>query len=127
MKRIVEASSNPGDMVLDCFAGSGTTLVAADTLRRNWIGIDNSPEALRTILHRFAHGTEPMGDFVGKRTKTAAPTLFELIPCGEDDPASRRDAHKVQDFTLVTTSDNAIKVAQIAKQTKPTTRSSTES
>lgn len=68
LRRIVEASSNPGDLVLDCFAGAGTALVAADMLGRDWIGVDNSPEALRTMLQRFEHGTKPMGDFVGKQT-----------------------------------------------------------
>jgi adenine-specific DNA-methyltransferase len=127
LKRVVQASSNPGDMVLDCFAGSGTTLVAADALGRNWIGIDNSPEALRTMLHRFGNGTEPMGDFVGKKTKTsAAPTLFESIPCGADNAVSQH-AQEIHDFTLLTTPDDTIKVTQIAKQIKPSTKCATDS
>lgn len=43
LRRIVRASSNPGDVVLDCFVGSGTTLVAAETCSdgpRRWIGVD---------------------------------------------------------------------------------------
>lgn len=40
-------SSNPGDLVLDCFYGSGSTLQAAQGLGRNWIGIDKSEEAAR--------------------------------------------------------------------------------
>ncbi|WP_159729076.1 site-specific DNA-methyltransferase [Methylosinus sp. Ce-a6] len=75
LMRIVEASSNPGDLVLDCFAGSGTTLVAADMLKRRWIGADNSPEAIRTMLHRFQHGTQRMGDFVKKASPQGV--LFE--------------------------------------------------
>ena len=47
MKFIVGASSNEGDLVLDCFCGSGTTLVAAQLLNRNWIGIDQSPLAIK--------------------------------------------------------------------------------
>ncbi len=116
LRRIIEASSNPDDIVLDCFAGSGTTLVAADTLKRNWIGIDNSPEALRTTLHRFAHGTEPMGDFVDKKTTKApvAATLFELIPGGVEPILS--NPVTVQDFTLLTTSENVARLDQIEKQ-----------
>jgi adenine-specific DNA-methyltransferase len=64
LRRIIAASSNPGDLVLDCFAGAGTTLVAAAELNRRWIGVDNSLEAIKTTLHRFASGTAPMGDFV---------------------------------------------------------------
>lgn len=40
LERIIEASSNPGDVVLDPFCGCGTALVAAQTLGRRWIGID---------------------------------------------------------------------------------------
>ena len=64
LKRFILASSNPGDLVLDCFAGSGTTLAVAAELNRSWIGVDKSTEAIKTILHRFAHGLKAMGDFV---------------------------------------------------------------
>jgi len=53
LKAIVEASSNSGDLVLDCFAGSGTTLIAAEELGRRWIGIDNSTWAIQTALKRL--------------------------------------------------------------------------
>ena len=64
LTRIIEASSNEGDLVLDCFAGSGTTLAVAAQLGRRWIGVDNSSEAIATTIKRFAHGMERMGDFV---------------------------------------------------------------
>ena len=53
LKVIVKASSNRGDIVLDCFAGSGTTLIAAELLGRRWIGIDNSPIAIQASLKRL--------------------------------------------------------------------------
>ncbi len=68
LARIIGASSKPGDLVLDCFAGSGTTLAVAAKLQRRWVGIDDSTEAISTILRRFARGLEPMGDFVEKKT-----------------------------------------------------------
>lgn len=84
LKRIIEASSNPGDLVLDCFAGSGTTLDVASNLGRRWIGIDSSPEAIRTTLKRFAHGTKPMGDYVDRgsseaSTPSISPDLFTSL------------------------------------------------
>jgi adenine-specific DNA-methyltransferase len=53
LKMIIEASSNPGDIVLDCFAGSGTTLICAEELGRRWIGIDNSFWAIEATLKRL--------------------------------------------------------------------------
>lgn len=82
LKRIIQASSNPDDLVLDCFAGSGTTLQNATELNRKWIGIDNSREAINTILSRFTEGTSPMGDYVnngkGKTTKIKSLPLFQV-------------------------------------------------
>ena len=57
LKFIVNASSNAGDLILDCFCGSGTTLVAAQNLRRNWIGIDQSESAIRVAQERIAKET----------------------------------------------------------------------
>ena len=53
-ERIIRASSNEGDMVLDCFAGSGTTLVAARKLGRRYYGIDINPEAVTHCRDRLA-------------------------------------------------------------------------
>lgn len=53
LKRIISASSNPGDLVLDCFVGSGTTLLAAEQLGRKWIGIDASKAAAKVALRRL--------------------------------------------------------------------------
>lgn len=53
LKRIVQASSRPGDLILDFFAGSGTTGAACLSLGRRFILIDNSPEALAVMARRF--------------------------------------------------------------------------
>ena len=73
LKRIVEASSNRGDIVMDCYAGSGTTLEVASVLQRRWIGVDRSDEAIQVVLNRFENGTEPMGDFVNRRRQSSLP------------------------------------------------------
>ncbi len=54
LRRIVAASSNPGDTVLDCFAGSGTAGAACLELGRRFILIDNNPEAITVMARRFA-------------------------------------------------------------------------
>ena len=51
--RIIQASSNEGDLVLDPFCGSGTTLVAAHNLGRRFIGIDLNEEAVDTAKERL--------------------------------------------------------------------------
>ena len=53
LKVIIESSSISGDIVLDAFCGSGTTLVAAEMLGRRWIGIDNSPLAITVSVKRL--------------------------------------------------------------------------
>jgi len=53
LRRIVQASSHPGAVVLDFFAGSGTTGVAAFALGRRFILVDNHPEALQVMARRF--------------------------------------------------------------------------
>jgi adenine-specific DNA-methyltransferase len=78
LARIIEASSNAGDLVMDCYAGSGTTLAVASNLGRRWIGIDRSDEAIKTILHRLSNGTERMGDFVNQKPKLTSLPLFNI-------------------------------------------------
>jgi len=50
LKLIISASSNNGSIVMDFFCGSGTTLIAAQELNRNWIGIDQSEQAIEKTM-----------------------------------------------------------------------------
>ena len=54
LRRIIQASSRPGDIVLDFFAGSGTTGVAAIELGRRFVLVDNNPQAIEIMRRRFA-------------------------------------------------------------------------
>jgi adenine-specific DNA-methyltransferase len=54
LERIIRNSSNENSLVLDCFAGSGSTLKIANKLKRNWIGIDNSSHSLNVVRDTFA-------------------------------------------------------------------------
>ena len=115
LKRIIEASTDPGDLVLDCFAGSGTTLAVASQLGRRWIGVDNSPEAMRSIVKRLADGMEPMGDFVGIRGAKQPSDL--LTPITPELPARNPQAghQAVRDFNLWAS-------AELAEQAEPLLR-----
>ena len=53
LSRIIEASSNKGDVVLDPFCGCATTCVSADGLSRHWAGIDISPKAAELVRERI--------------------------------------------------------------------------
>lgn len=53
LKFIIEASSDDDSIVMDCFCGSGTTMVAASICNRRWIGIDKSEVAIETVKNRF--------------------------------------------------------------------------
>lgn len=53
LERIITASSHEDDIVLDAFCGCGTALVAAQKLKRQWIGIDQSPTACRVMAKRL--------------------------------------------------------------------------
>jgi len=68
LRRIILASSGPGDIVLDAFAGSGTALLAAQREGRRWIGMDESPLAIETMEKRLIECA--VGDF----------TLFHTAP-----------------------------------------------
>lgn len=116
LAQVITASSDPGDIVLDCFAGSGTTLAVAGKFGRKWIGVDNSVEAIATILKRFAVGTHPMGDFVSQNAQSDAAkvqaALFDLdalIADSSPEVVSRTvpPVTPFQDFVLLSQADKA--------------------
>jgi DNA modification methylase len=53
LERIIEISTNPGNLVIDPFCGSGTTLVAAKNLDRSYLGVDNNAEACKLARQRM--------------------------------------------------------------------------
>ena len=57
LRRIIQASSKPGDVVLDFFAGSGTTGFVANELGRRFILVDQNPESIQVIKNRLPKGS----------------------------------------------------------------------
>lgn len=58
VERLIRAATNPGDLVVDPFAGTGTVLVAAGNLGRRSLGIEISPETAEVARGRLAHAAE---------------------------------------------------------------------
>src|SRR5450432_60168 len=69
LNRVIQASSNPGDIVLDPFNGSGTTVISAALLGRKYVGIDQSEEYVGHARKRLNHALEQ------SRNNLAAPIL----------------------------------------------------
>ena len=84
LDRIIKASSNEGDVVLDPFCGCATACVAADRLGRKWVGIDMSPKAVELVNMRlqqamgslFHHGYVTARDDIPRRTDIDAPIPY---------------------------------------------------
>jgi adenine-specific DNA-methyltransferase len=88
---IVGASSNSGDLIVDPFCGSGTTLAAADDLGRHFIGFDESFVAVEAALNRLRFGVKPMGDFIDREAAEQNQASFDELLCvaGADSAAGR--------------------------------------
>jgi DNA modification methylase len=89
LERIIQASSNPGDVVLDPFCGCGTTIDAAEKLGREWIGIDVTQLAISLIKNRLQDTYGPRLKFESSSRREPAPSSSPeksqsglIPPCG---------------------------------------------
>ena len=94
LERIIKASSNEGDTVLDPFCGCGTTVHAAETLGRKWLGIDSSRFSAGLVRDRILHNFRYLSaddvdlrgtpDSIAEARKLARenPVEFEKWVCG---------------------------------------------
>ena len=67
LERIIKASSNEGDIVLDSFCGCATALIAAQKLNRQWIGVDISPVAVQLVKNRLENELGLFADFIHRQ------------------------------------------------------------
>jgi DNA modification methylase len=83
LERIISASSNEGDLVLDAFCGCGTTIAAAQKLKRRWIGIDITILAITLVRTRLADafGTAVEYEVIGEPV-----SLPDAAQLAHDDP-----------------------------------------
>ena len=97
-ERIIKASSNKGDIVLDPFAGCATTLVAAERLGRRWVGIDIWEKAHKVVRQRLENEVGLFGEvtFTSKppertdKGETAAPFLRVKVKAMQPEPPGPR-------------------------------------
>ena len=113
LKRIIQASSNEGSLVLDCFAGSGTTLAAANELGRHFIGCDNGSESLQAIIKRLTLGADKHGDYVNATVHTA-PLIADLEDL-DSTQASNTASNKAA-FCISTDSEHYAELCEVLKQ-----------
>jgi site-specific DNA-methyltransferase (adenine-specific) len=78
LERVVRACSNPGDLVMDPFLGSGTTGVIAHALGRNFIGTEFSKENAKRAIERMKSGPIRLGALEGQSS-----AIFEKRTLGE--------------------------------------------
>jgi hypothetical protein len=83
LERIIKASSNEGDVVLDPFCGCGTAVVVAERLKRHWIGIDITHLAVTLMKHRLR---DAFGDNVEYRVIGEPVSLPDAEALAEQDP-----------------------------------------
>ncbi len=89
MQRVIHIATNPGDIVLDCFTGSGTTAAVAHKMGRRWVGVELSESTFETYtrprLEKVVCGSDPGGVTKatgwtgggGFRTMVVGPSLYE--------------------------------------------------
>jgi len=80
LKRIVLASSNVGDIVMDPFCGCATTCVAAQQLQRKWIGIDIEKQAVKVLTDRLSDDAGLFKDFTATDQIPKRSDLKEVLP-----------------------------------------------
>jgi len=94
LRRIISASSTPGDVILDPFCGCGTAIDAAQELGRRWIGIDIAIQAIGIIEERLHlnHGLAPSIDYIVEGTPRDEAGARKLL--------ARQGRYRFEDWAL---------------------------
>lgn len=110
LKRIIETSSHTGDLVMDCYSGSGTTLAVAQKLGRRWIGCDINKGAIQTVSKRIQRIIRKQAD------ESNCPRQVSLIPVDEGTesntpPQLGFSVWRVNDYDLAIQHNEAVNLA----------------
>ena len=106
LERITQLSSDPGDLVLDCFIGSGTTVAVAQKLGRRWVGCDINKGAIQTTAQRLQ-------TFIREQIEAERQgNLPEVAEGGPPKPASLAfSVYRVNDYDLAIQHNEAVNLA----------------
>ena len=96
LDRIIRASSNAGDMVMDPFCGCATTCVAAQNLGRNWIGIDVSEVAVNLVTDRLSYTDDVKNLFTDFDAISTLPARTDRKELDWDNKKARQHFFKTQ-------------------------------
>lgn len=117
LERIIRASSNPGDLILDCFVGSGTTAAVAQKLGRRWIGGDINRGAIQATVKRLqqtirdqvaaAQQIDPPGHEPHREPHAFDPTCAVCL--GDLSPVFT--VHRINNYDLVIQHNEAVNLA----------------
>lgn len=108
LENVITSSSNPGDLVLDCFIGSGTTAAVAQKLGRRWIGCDINKGAIQTTAKRL------QGVIAEQAERLAAARQGELVAAADAPPSPCQLAFttwRVNDYDLQIQHNEAVELA----------------
>jgi len=112
LERILRLGSVPGDLVLDCFIGSGTTAAVAQRLGRRWIGCDINKGAIQTTARRLQAIVREQAAALAKRGAQARLPGVEPAAAGEPAPAQLSFAvYRVNDYDLEIQHNEAVNLA----------------
>ncbi len=93
LERIVKASSDEGDVILDPFCGCATTMVAAQQLQRRWIGVDIEVKAVDILLQRLSDDAGLFSDFVHRTDTPQRTDITQELP---DNQSVKARLYKLQ-------------------------------
>jgi adenine-specific DNA-methyltransferase len=108
LERVIQACSNPGDLILDCFIGSGTTAAVAQKLGRRWIGCDINKGAIQTSAKRL------QGVMREQAATLAAGRQGKLVAKADDSPRPCQlgfAVWRVNDYDLQIQHNEAVELA----------------
>ncbi len=97
MERIITMASNEGDVVMDPFVGGGTTVAVADKLNRQWVGIDQSVQAVKVTEYRLY---ALQGKVEGKMANMFAQDFYVQLHKYDYDTLRYKDAFEFESFMV---------------------------